>query len=352
MGSPHRNGEGTARTDSQRLRHRLFPPVAVTSSPAPISPLPSGATAAADSLAAALQAHRNQLFHPEKVQADLQQLMQQYALICTFKDFSISDQDISDLITARDSALSIINDRFHKLIVMAQERQHNLLRYEGIKVISLGLDCLSRTICTHWGLKKTRRLGELSCPFDLSVHPPLTIEMLIKEDFPDYLETKHLRYLEDHNFCINTLHQIHFNHESGREFADDDFSRLRSVYSARIANLKAGLRDPAPLCLVVHVPHFTDMNAAVLASLQRLLEHLEGLRAGAATTMAIINSFLPTASAGVEEVSSAGLRLWNVPLPSADYVWHNPDCFLSEAGFQWERGIAERIRERIETLLP
>lgn len=331
-----------------------FPEAAVTSSPDPT--ITSAAAAAADSaagdLAAALQAHRNQTFDPRLVQTDVSHLMRQYALISTFKDFSISDHDIADLITARDTALSLFSDRFHKLIVMARERQQNLLRFEAINVISLGLDCLSRTICTHWGLKKTRRLGELSGPFDLSVHPTLSIEMLIRDDFPNYLDTNYLEFSEEYNFCSNTLHQINFNHETGREFADDDFSRLRSVYAARINNLKAGLRDPRPLCLVVHVPHFTDLDAAGLASLWRALQHIESLRQGAATTMAIINSFTPGSAAGVEEISENAIRLWNVPLPSPDYIWHDPECFLSDAGFNWERGIAERIKERMTSLLP
>jgi hypothetical protein len=301
---------------------------------------------------AAVQAHRNQTFAPESVLADVQHLMRQYALVSTFKDFSISDQDIADLTRARDGALACINERFHKLIVMAQERQQNLLRYEAINVISLGLDCLSRTICTHWGLKKTRRLGEPSGPFDLSVHPPLTIEMLIKDNFPNYLDSAHLKYSESHNFCINTLHHVHFNHETGREFAEDNFSRLRSVYSARIRNLKAGLHDPRPLCLVVHVPHFTGLDPAGLTSLLRVQEHIQGLRAGAPSTMAIINSLTPGIPAGVDEVCDQHIRLWNVPLPSAEYVWHDPHCFLSDEGFRWERSIAERIKVRMETLLP
>jgi len=330
----------------------------VTSSPA--QPSSSTAPAAGDpssgadgnAIAAAVQAHRNQKFDPQGVQAGFQQLMREYALFCTGGDFSISDQDIADLGMARDGVLAHLNDRFHKLIVMSQERQRNLLRFSAINVISLGLDCLSRTVCCRWGLKKTRRLGEPSGPFDLSVHPPLSIEQLITQDFPSYLDAAHLKFSENHNFCINTLHHIHFNHETGRDFADAEFSRLRSVYSARINNLKAGLRDPRPLCLVVYIPFFTNLDSTVVASLRRLLEHIHGLRHGAPATMAIINAFSPGGDAGVDEICDRDIRLWNVPLPSADYVWFEPNCFLSDEGFAWERGIAERFKERIAMLLP
>jgi hypothetical protein len=320
----------------------MFPEAAVISSPDPIS----------STLAEAVQAHRNQTFDPRVVQTDFEHLMRQYALITTFKDFSISDRDIDDLAAAQNNALNYINERFHRLIVMAQERQQNLLRFEGVNVISLGLDCLSRTICTHWGLKKTRRLGELSGPFDLSVHPQLTIEMLIKNDFSNYLDPRYLIFSEEHNFCINTLLKVHFNHETGREFADDNFSRLRSVYSARINNIKAGLRNPRPLCLAVHVPHFTELTLGGLVSMQQLMEYIQSLRAGAPATMAIINSFDPNSAVCVEEFCNDSIRLWNVPLPYPNYVWHDPICFLSEEGFTWERGIAERIKERMLALLP
>jgi aminoglycoside phosphotransferase len=38
-------------------------------------------------------------------------------------------------------------------------------------VVSFGYDCLPRTISAKWGLKRTRALGEKSCPFDLAVTP-------------------------------------------------------------------------------------------------------------------------------------------------------------------------------------
>ena len=53
-------------------------------------------------------------------------------------------------------------------------REKFILKYshwqKKVKIVSLGWDCLPRTIFTWWGIKKTKENGELSYPFDLSMH--------------------------------------------------------------------------------------------------------------------------------------------------------------------------------------
>jgi len=300
----------------------------------------------------ALQEHRNQAFNVQNVQAGFNCLMRDYSIQCSGGDLSISNQDISDLEFSRDNVIELLSDRFAKLIEMARARQKNLLKYQEINVISLGLDCLSRTICSRWGLKKSRRLGELSGPFDLSVHPPHCIELLIKDGFPGYLDIVNLKFSEEHNFCSNSLLGINFNHEVGIEYASDDFLKLRNIYSARILNFQKCVIDNLPLMLVVHVPHFTGLSSEIIASFIRILDYIKGLRGNSArTAMIVVNTFQDSSRQVVDEIVEQNFCLYNVALPASDYVWFEPNCFLSDSGYSWESSIADLISSRIDKLL-
>lgn len=299
----------------------------------------------------AIAQHRNQKFSPDAVINAFMREMQAVAQLCTGLDMSISDQDIRDLVTAKENVNRLIEDRFSKLISMSRERQSNLLRYHHINLLSLGMDCLSRTIPTRWGLKKTARLGEKSSPFDLAVHSPFSVERLINANFDGYLDTEHLVFLEQHNICSNKKYHVNFNHEIGLDYAANDFKKLCAIYEQRIANFQATLNNPSPLCLVVHLPHFQGAgDPAQIDSLRRVLALICSQRHYAPTIMVCVNSFLPDNKPGIEEVKEETFTVWNIALPRVDYVWFQPECFLTDDGYAYEKHIVELIRKQLDTI--
>lgn len=56
------------------------------------------------------------------------------------------------------------------------------------KIVSLGFDCCMRTILTKLKYKPSKKEGELSMPFDLTIHPYETMCEYLQTDFRDYFE--------------------------------------------------------------------------------------------------------------------------------------------------------------------
>ena len=56
------------------------------------------------------------------------------------------------------------------------------------EIVSLGTNCLPRTILTRAGIKPTKAEGELSTPFDLVAHKLSNIVHYLQTDFSDYFD--------------------------------------------------------------------------------------------------------------------------------------------------------------------
>ena len=56
------------------------------------------------------------------------------------------------------------------------------------EIVSLGVNCLPRTILTRLGIKPCKADGELSCPFDLVMHKLDRITYYLSNNFEDYFD--------------------------------------------------------------------------------------------------------------------------------------------------------------------
>ena len=65
---------------------------------------------------------------------------------------------------------------------------YNEKKYE---IVSLGCNCMPRTVLTRLGIKPRKAQGELSCPFDLVKHNSQRIIYYLETDFKDYLDDLH-----------------------------------------------------------------------------------------------------------------------------------------------------------------
>ena len=266
---------------------------------------------------------------------------------CGHDDISISDADLADLEAARDNLDEPLRSLFDRLLTMARVRQENLIAINNVDVLSMGCDCLSRTIPTRWGLKPTARLGERSAPFDLSVTTPEGVERLLSEGFDRLTDPALLTYSDEHCIPLNSEMGTTFNHEVGPDYAADDFARLRTTYEPRIATINRVITSDTPLLMVVHIPDFFSAQPGHLDLFQRVFTGVVERRTAPAS-MVVINTFQPgspDATPPVADITTGSFQWWNVQLPWDGYVWHRVDHFVSPAGIAFEHSLAGRLRQ-------
>ena len=67
--------------------------------------------------------------------------------------------------------------------------------------------------------------------------------------------------------------------------------------------------------------------------------------------MIVLNACVPGQPAPIEERDTAGFLLRHVAMPAPEYVWHVPQCYMSEAGHAYERRLVAIIAERLDRLM-
>lgn len=133
-------------------------------------------------------------------------------------------------------------------------------------IIPLGSDCLSRIALTKEGIKKTKKEGELSCPFDLCVSNIYEVIKILKNDFKDFAQANML-YFTKIDQCEIITHKIYtrtfFNHESPfltqTDFAKDNFKKFLERYEDRIKNYKKYIKKNNVL-FVLHCRDDVNLN--------------------------------------------------------------------------------------------
>jgi hypothetical protein len=290
---------------------------------------------------------RNPYFSAEAFGAELDRMLRSAALASVHEDFSMSERDIEELRSARDAAVSRTASTLDSLIEMAEQRRGNLVRYRHLNFVSLGLDCMARTFPTRWGMKWPAKLGEHSGPFDLAIHMPDVVEELLTSGFADYLTPEHLEFDPSLNYCVNRQKKISFNHEVGEEYSLDGFRKLREVYEARIDRFPSMLADPRPLVLIVGYPPFFGANRRALEGFRRIHERISERRS-APTVMYCFRVHQPSKDPEINDFFESAFAWANFAMPSDDYVWHAPGCFLSKEGMEFEHSIITSLQQMIE----
>lgn len=104
------------------------------------------------------------------------------------------------------------------------------------EIISLGQNCLPRLYLTRNSLKKTKRMGELSMPFDLAQHSLLSVIHFIKTDFQDFFDW--LTYIEtiEISCWINEKYNNQYNHDS--DCSKHQRSKFITRFEKRIENFR------------------------------------------------------------------------------------------------------------------
>jgi hypothetical protein len=265
------------------------------------------------------------------------------------EDLSISRADIDRLQIAKATALVRTADVFDRLIDLAEARRRNLPRYQHIQFLSVGLDCMSRTLPTRWGLKPPKKLGELTGPFDIARCTPFALDRLVETDFADFAQPQNLQYRPDVDYCDDPYVEFEFVHENGLAYVENDFAQLRSTYDARIERFREMLRDPRPTMLVLSYPHIFGAHPSAIEALVRTFERIKARRE-APTAMYCFRSLSPGQVPEIADFQRTEFEWLNVERPSDEYDWWLPEHFLTDHGTNYEQQIISGITKMVEHL--
>lgn len=291
--------------------------------------------------------YRNPTFDPSAWSERLKGLLRDLVIQTSGSSWSISKADLEVLERVEAESMAALSTYFQRLSELARSRCINLSRYESVETVSLGFDCLGRTIPTRWGLKKPRCLGERSGPFDLAVHTPEVVTQLLLTDFDGYMNPANLRYCPTLGYCVDDQLRISYNHEQGPLFAESGFSKLIDVYARRVQGFRLALQSSRPLILVAHSPPTMGVYQKQIDGLMEAFRFV-ALRRDAPTELLMIKTFEPSSPpSSISPFSENGFAYVSMCLPREGYVWYEPECFLSDAGFEWEKSIVNCIEDVI-----
>jgi hypothetical protein len=291
----------------------------------------------------------NGAFDERFVEETATSFMQKLALHTCRRDFSISSVDLQRIDEAEIAVGEQVRSYFEIIRRVVRERRLNLVRFGDIELVSLGEDCLSRTIPTQWGLKKCAKLGEKTHPFDLAVHPLPKVVHLIASDFADYLNTNDLVYIAERNLCRNTQLNITFNHEIGPQYAENGFALLRETYQRRVENFRSMLQTGRAMVFVVHPIRRRPNLAYHLKELYRVISH----RRPAARFLIVC---MRTRDPGDQPEPSIDSKLDGLPIrvidavhPHDGYIWYKVPHCLAPDGVAFEREMMCRLAAMIDS---
>jgi hypothetical protein len=232
-------------------------------------------------------------------------------------------------------------ENFHKRERLASRNSSWMRqRARGVKILSLGQNCLPWMLPNRWGLRPDDIDMKPMGPFDyFPAIADKTAEALDRDFEPFLPEAGLWPFITGTKIpaLMNDAMQASFFHETGSWWGEDNWARLKSAYRERIVKFKNSVRcGPAlyvyAICGAASVERIVDSYYRVL--------HDDNSR------LLIINLLKDPF---VVDVSLPHVRLAHIPYPE-DYTWTQWEEFTSDRGIAFELEIVREIIEQIRQL--
>lgn len=215
------------------------------------------------------------------------------------------------------------------------------------EIVSLGVNCLPRTVLTRHGIKPSKAQGELSCPFDLVRH---TLDRVIH-----YIETDFDDYLDDIYFQIKKRNLLDFRKKGlwkktdGTTFFHDkdckynDFEKITTRISNRIENFRKILSSELPILFVLNIQEYPE-------EIERLYNILKSKCGEKKFKLAIFD----IGKIVKYEIKNNDIHILQLPLPIPEYHngyigWNSKQWKDSELAKYVEILMCEFIQNILET---
>jgi len=194
------------------------------------------------------------------------------------------------------------------------------------KLISLGQNCIPRTILTRHKLKPKKLFGELTYPFDLAIFGTIEITKCLKTNFNEFFED--LNYSKTLNCWEKLPNCIQFVHDTKNK------NELISKYKKRIENFQKEMQNPN----IIFFVQFLEKDEDV----ENLYNELARLRENRPFKLIIIDT--------QNIVNSDKAHILKLPFPSIEYKnnWWKKEYYNSEDGKKFEKTICEYIKNIID----
>ena len=230
-----------------------------------------------------------------------------------------------------------------------------------VSLISLGEACMARTLATRWGLKASKKLGEKTHPFDLSVHPAPCISTLLESNFCNYLDIEDLSIQPEKARIFNKRHSISFNHDYGRYNTEALLPAFVTAQKMRVENFKADAESSEHIVFLIYreISETNEFKQALLnlkLSLEKMKEVKKYTIVALNTGPEISGEEFRVIRSGAElnqaDLANSGdTILANIRQPFSGYTFFNPLHLFTSQGFNYEMTIADIIKKVISAKL-
>lgn len=213
------------------------------------------------------------------------------------------------------------------------------------QIISLGANCMVRSVLTRHGIKPSKADGELSYPFDLAIHPVSVVVDVLENNFENYFKGLYFSKNRRHILDISKKRDVWkkddgtcFNHDT--DCGENDFEKLKARFSNRIDNFNKALSSGVPILFVIYI---RDVESRKY--INRLYDLLQLRLRGGVFLLAVIdfngiakNDFYPQ------------IKVLNLPEPCEDYFdsWYRSKFRKSPLGPYTEKCICEFVQNIID----
>ena len=194
-----------------------------------------------------------------------------------------------------------------------------MLNKKKIQIISLGQNCIPRTILTRHGIKPRKIWGELTYPFDLSIFGTIEVTKSLKTDFNEFFFD--LNYQNDKKYWVKEPNCIQFVHDA------KDKKELIKTYMKRIENFKNEMKNPLPILFVQLLEDDEDV--------ENLYNELVRLREDRPFKLLIIDT--------QDIVTFEKAEILKLSFPSEEYRnnWWKKEFYNSKEGKIFEKTICD-----------
>lgn len=212
------------------------------------------------------------------------------------------------------------------------------------EIVSLGVNCLPRTVLTRKNIKPRKAQGELSCPFDLVVHSAERITYYIENDFADYFDDLSFRVRKK---CFLDFRQKGiWEKTDGTKFFHDkdckvnDREKIVKRISARIDNFRKILENERPIIFVQSVKDGEDI--------ENLYNVLKNKRKDKIFKLVILDFN------NIVQKEYDNIYVFKIPYPSNiknyEVLWNRHKNYNSKEGRAFEDAIKNAVEQVIEDL--
>lgn len=211
------------------------------------------------------------------------------------------------------------------------------------EIVSLGINCLPRTVLTRGGIKPRKAEGELSCPFDLVAHPAETVLKCLQTNFEGYFDDLFFKLRKKHFFDFRGKGM--WQKEDGTRFFHDkdckknDREKLVQRVKKRIENFNNIVNSDKPIVFVMSVYSET-------ICIDEIYEILKKIRKDKPFEFVVI------AFNTAIESKNKDINILELPFPNKNFVntWNRTYYVNSKLGKYIEKTICDFVQSRINKI--